>query len=162
MKIIIRSALIALALTANAGAQMSLDVAAQLQKALGKNASPEALQQGLAVATLMGCTEKQAGKPATEALYNKLQAMGKQAQGFCNAQQPGQARLMVIRAFRENQANPVVIAANDCYSKNQAAIDALAGPKVAPDIAKYVHLLHDPSTIEQEVTEQEVCRQKHG
>ena len=122
--------------------------------------NPQALGQGLAVATLMGCTSKQAGQPATQALYTKIQGAVKEAEGYCKTNQPGLARLTIIRNFRENRMDPVVNAAYDCYTKNQPALDAMAGPQVATEINKYIHLLHDPSNIEQEVTVDNVCKKK--
>ena len=145
-------------IAANAMAQIPPEAQAQLQQALEKD--PQALQKGMAVATLLGCTQKQAGKEATSALYQELQAVGKQAEGLCKTQQTAKARALVIEAFRKHQANPVVTAAHGCYGKNKPMIDALAGPKIAPEIGKYVELLKDPSQIESQVTEQTVCGKK--
>jgi hypothetical protein len=123
-------------------------------------ANSQSLGQGLAVATLLGCTSKKAGQPATQAFYTKIQGAVKEAEGYCKANQPGMARLTIIRNFRENRMNPVVTAAYDCYTKNKQALDAMAGPQIAGEINKYIHLLHDPSNIEREVTLDNVCRKK--
>lgn len=159
MKRPLTALLFGLSLSSSAFAQLTAEQSVQLNKALS-NMNGVNLQQGMAVATLLGCTEKQAGQQPTEALYAKLQAVGKQAQAYCKAQQPAQARALVIQAFRENRNDPVVIAANNCYTQNQTKLNVLAGPQASADMAKYIRLLHNPDTIEQEITEADICKTK--
>lgn len=120
--------------------------------------SAQTVQQGLAVATLLGCTNKQVGNAATQAFYAAMQQAVKEAEGYCKAKQPGLARLTVIRTFREHRASPVVKALHGCYTQNQPAIDALAGSQIAAEISKYIGLLHNPTDIDQEMTLQDICR----
>ncbi|OYW14339.1 MAG: hypothetical protein B7X02_00235 [Rhodospirillales bacterium 12-54-5] len=153
-------ALGACALACSAQAQLSPEQTMQLSKAIQNAPTGVNLQQGIAVATLLDCTQKKAGKQATEALYAKMQAVSSQANAACNAKQPSQARALLIQAFHDNHDSPVVAAANDCYTKNKTTIDALAGTKAAPEIAKYVHLLNDPGSAERVITEANVCKKK--
>lgn len=127
---------------------------------INPGASAQAMQQAVAVATLVGCTQKQAGKQATEAFYNKMQVVVKQAEAYCKAAQAAQARSLLVNTFHQNSADPVVVAAVGCYTRDKVTIDTLAGPQLAPKIAQYIHALQNPNEADRDFTDQNVCQKK--
>lgn len=129
-----------------------------LQKLLNSPEQQEKLQQGIAVASLLGCTGKTAGRAATDAFYKDMQARGKQIEQLCKAKRADAARALTIRTLKEQQNNPVRLAASQCYSTQKADFDTLAGPKLANDAEQYARWIADPALAEAEMMPQDICK----
>lgn len=134
------------------------DLTSQLQKALHSANQQEALQQGIAIASLLGCTSKTAGKPATDAFYGKIQTVGKQVEAQCKAKNFAGARATVLAELKKDQNEPVVLALNNCYATGKANFDMMAGPKLADSAEMYARWIKDPALAETEMTEGDVCK----
>ncbi len=130
----------------------------QLQQLLNNPKNQEKLQQGIVIASLMGCTSKEAGKPATDAFYNEMQATGKQVEALCKAKRAPEARALVLRTLNAKQADPVMLAANNCYSTQKENFDTMAGPKLTNDAEMYSRWMTDPALAESEMTDQDICK----
>ena len=129
-----------------------------LQKLLDSPENQEKLQQGIAIASLMGCTGKAAGKPATDAFYKRMQATGKSVEKLCKAKRAPEARALVLKTLKEVESDPVRIAANNCYTTQKEDFDTLAGPKLANDAENYARWIADPALAEQEMTDGDICK----
>jgi hypothetical protein len=130
----------------------------QLQNALHSKDQGQALQQGIAIAGLLGCTSKTAGKPATDAYYRRTQDIGKQVEALCKAKRPDDARALVLTTITADQANDVVIAMNRCYDSNKENFDMMAGPELAHDSENYARWLRDPTLARSEMRNEDICR----
>lgn len=133
------------------------DIAGQLQKLTGKNSS-EALAQVVVVGSLIGCTQKTAGKEATNAFYQQMQIVGKQAEAECRAGKPEDARALMLNTFKQQQNSPVVKAALGCYDAQKQTVDVIAGPRMAADVAHYAGWVRDPAKAEKEMQLGDICR----
>lgn len=133
------------------------DLSQQLQKLTGKN-NPQALAQVVVLGSLLGCTQKTAGKDATNAFYQQMQAVGKQAEAACKAGKPEDARALMINTFKQQQASAVVKAALGCYDAQKQTVEAIGGPALSADVAHYAGWLRDPTKAEKEMQTGDICR----
>ena len=136
------------------------DMMQQLQKVMGKQNSKEALGQALVIGSLLGCTQKTAGKEATEAFYRQIQAVGRTAEGYCKQGHATEARALLLSTFEQHQAHPVVTSALGCYDAQAETIAAIGGAKMAADAANYAKWMRDPALAKKELTEGDLCRGK--
>lgn len=132
----------------------------QLQKLAGKKNSQEKLGQALVIGSLLGCTQKTAGKEATEAFYHRMKAVGKTVQSYCNEDHATEARALLVSTFQENHRHEVVKAALGCYDTQAENIAALGGERMATDAANYARWMREPALIESQLKEADVCRKK--
>lgn len=135
------------------------DIAAQLQKLSGKN-SKQALAQVVVIGSLLGCTQKTAGKEATNAFYKKMSDVGHRAELLCKESKPAEARALMLSTFKENQNDPVVKAAHGCYEAQKETVATVGGPRMAIDAANYAKWVKDPALAEKEMQNQDICRGK--
>jgi hypothetical protein len=129
----------------------------QLQDLLQSNNAQQALSQGLAVSTLLGCTRQKAGAPLTDAFYKQMEGVGQQVAQLCKEKKPAEARALVLQTLKSNQYNQVVMAANNCYSQNKANFDTMAGPVLSKEVGNYARWVRDPRAAQREVTEAHIC-----
>lgn len=142
----------------NGNSQAAQQFGDALQQLLASPENQEKLQQGIAIASLLGCTGKTAGKEATDAFYASLQATGKQVEKLCKTKRPTAARQLVLGTLRAKQNDPVRLAASACYSTQKADFDVLAGPTLANDAEMYARWVADPALAEAEMTNGDVCK----
>lgn len=143
---------------AQATGMTSEQLAGQLQQLLRSQTTQQALGQGIAVASLMGCTSKTVGKPATDAFYAKMKAVGDQVAGLCKQGKKEEARTTVLAAIKTHRNNSVAMAATNCHSHNKANFDQMAGEPLASDTARYASWIRDPRRAEREMTAEDVCK----
>lgn len=129
-----------------------------LQNTLKANSQAQALQQGLAIAALTGCTSKLAGKPQTEAFYRQMQLVGKRVEKLCQTSKPDEARQMVLDTMKTNKYNQVVMAANSCYAKEKMNLDMIAGAELAYDMENYARWIRDPALAQREMVNEDICK----
>ncbi len=134
----------------------------QIKNAMGKNQSSEALGQVIVLGSLLGCTQKTAGKEATQNFYHAMETVGKTVEGYCKAGEPAKARALLLGTFEQNQNNAVVKSALACYDAQTANIEALAGKQVAATSANYARWVRDPKLAAREMKETDVCKQSKG
>lgn len=144
--------------TTNAAPASNNDIAGQLLKLSGNKNNSQALAQVVVVGSLLGCTQKTAGKEATNAFYQQMQTVGKQAEANCKAGKAEDARALMINTFKQQQGSPVVRAALDCYGTQKQTVEAIAGPALATDVAHYAGWLRDPTKAEKEMQTTDICR----
>lgn len=130
----------------------------QIQKLTGGADKGQALGQALVIGSLLGCTQKQAGKDATNAFYNKMQTVGQTAEGYCKAGKPELARELVLTIFEQNKTDPVTKSALTCYDSQTQSVSAMGGAKMATDMARYARWLRDPATARREMKESDICK----
>lgn len=140
-----------------AAAPTNADISKQLQKLTGKN-SKESLAQVVVIGSLLGCTQKTAGKEATASFYQQMEAVGKQAETYCRAGKAEDARALMVGTFKQQQHSPVVKAALGCYDAQKQTVDAIGGPRLATDAAHYAAWLRDPTKAEKEMQPGDICR----
>lgn len=144
-------------LAQQAPAPSNADIAAQLQKLTGKN-SKEALGQVVVIGSLLGCTQKAAGKEETNRFYHRMKAIGDQAEGYCRAGNATEARALMLSTFNEQKSDPVAQAALGCYDAQKQTVDSIGGRKMAADVANYARWLRDPKLAQAEMKESDICR----
>lgn len=137
------------------------DMSAQLQKLLNNPKNAQALSQALAVGTVMGCTQKQAGKEATQTFYQDMTAVSKNVSAYCKEGHATEARALVLSTLQQNQTNPVYLAALNCYDAQAQNIPALAGPEIAQKMATYANWARDIPKAEQNIKESDICKKAH-
>lgn len=130
----------------------------QLQKALGSKDKQQALGQGIAVATLLSCTNKTAGKAATDALYKEMQGIGKEVESLCKSGHESAALTLVQQTMAEKRNSVVVMAARNCHITNRQNLAMLAGPELTGDLDNYSRWIADPATATREMTPQDICK----
>ena len=133
------------------------DLGQQMQK-LFSNKNPQAMGQVMLLGTLLGCMDKQVGKPATQAFYQEMQTMAKTAEGYCKQGNATQARALVLSTFQAKHNDPVVKAALVCYDQEKANIPMMAGQKMAADAEHYARWIRDPSLAAKEMTDADICK----
>ncbi len=135
------------------------DMMSQLQGILGKKGgSQQNLGQVVVIGSLLGCTQKTAGKEATDAFYQQMQAVGKTVEGYCKQGNAAQARALILSTVNQNQNSPVVKSALTCYDQQAANISAMGGQRMATDAANYARWMRNPGLAEKELKESDVCR----
>ena len=120
-------------------------------------AKGQKLQAALAVGVILGCTSKQAGRPATESFMGKLQAIGNQTSQLCKAGQKQQARDYVVANIDTVKSDPVLPVMQGCYQKNKANIEALAGSGKAAEFARYDSWAMNPDQAKAQLKPEEIC-----
>lgn len=135
-------------------------VVEQLQKVLNKKNSPEKMGQAIALGSLLNCTQKTAGKDATNAFYQQVQTVSQTVREYCKQGNATEARALVLATVQQHKANPVVSSMLGCYDADTASLNTMAGPKAAADAAKYARWLRDPATAANEIKETDICRKK--
>ncbi len=133
------------------------DIAAKLQKLTGKN-SQQSLAQVVVIGSLLGCTQKTAGKEATASFYKQMEAVGKQAETYCRAGKAEDARSLLLTTFTEQHTSPVVKAALDCYDAQAETVAAIGGARMAADAAHYARWMRDPTLAQNEMQTSDICR----
>ncbi|MES2985090.1 MAG: hypothetical protein V4735_07885 [Pseudomonadota bacterium] len=130
----------------------------QMQKlSSGKNGQKMGML--LVVGQLMGCTQKQVGKPATDAFYKEMETVGKTVESYCKANRADDARLLVLNTLAAKQNDPVMTSALGCYTDAQAAnVAAIGGQKMADDAGRYARWGRDPALAQTEMTNADICR----
>ena len=139
-------------------ASRPLDLNAIVGKLAGNTISQQQLGQVMVIGSIMGCTQKTAGKEATNAFYQEMQALGKTVEGYCKSGQPTLARSTVLNTLAAKQNDPVVKAVLTCYDAQKANVTALGGHQVAADAEHYSRWIKDPAAAKAEMQESDVCR----
>ncbi len=134
------------------------DIAATVQKLSGKKNTKDGLGQVIAIGSILGCTQKTAGKPATQAFYRDMQAIGKRIESHCRAKQAADAKALALSTFAARKNDTVVKSALHCYDTQVDALSALTGPRMAADAANYARWLRDPEIAKVEMKESDICR----
>jgi uncharacterized protein (DUF1501 family) len=134
------------------------DIAATVQKLSGKKNSQEALGQVIAIGSILGCTQKTAGKPATQAFYSEMQAIGKTIEAYCQGKRASEARALALSTFAAKKNDAVVTAALGCYDTQLQTVNALAGERMAADAANYARWLKNPEIAKAEMKDSDICR----
>lgn len=134
------------------------DMTRQLQRLMGKKNSQEALGQAIVIGSLLGCTQKTAGKEATQRFYSEMQAVGKTAERYCKQGQAAEARALLLTTFEKNKDHAVVHSALNCYAQQSENVEVLGGERMAQDIAHYARWARDPALAEAELKESDICR----
>ena len=129
-----------------------------LEKIQGSKISGQSLSMVMVIGTLVGCTQKQAGKEQTQAFYNSVEKIGKNAEELCQQNKPAEARQLMLNTFQEKHNDPVVKALLGCYDTNATALQQMAGPQMAAQAAHYVRWVRDPNAAQQEMKESDICR----
>lgn len=130
----------------------------QFNQLMGSKKGQSNIGQVLAVGTLLGCTQKQAGKAATDAFYNEMQTIGKTVESYCKQGHPTEARALVMSTVTAKHKDPVVLAAVNCYDTNKENLHKMAGPKIAGDAERYASWIKDPAAAQRDVKETDICR----
>jgi len=143
----------ALAQTANPQSEMMQ----QLQRMMAGKNSQQVLGQALAIGTLLGCTQKTAGKEATQAFYSQMQAIGKTVEGYCKRGHKTEARALLLATVEENADHAVTKAALGCYDVQLPNIAALGGKRMAADAARYASWVRDPEAAKTGMKESDAC-----
>ena len=143
---------------ATTGTAQPLNLNALVGKLSGNNNSQQKLGQVMVIGSIMGCTQKAAGKPATDAFYQQMQGVTKTVEGYCKSGNPAQARATVLDTLNQKHNDPVALAALSCYNSQKANVANLGGQQVAADAEHYARWLKDPATAKAEMQESDVCR----
>ncbi len=114
----------------------------------------------MVIGTLLGCTQKRAGKEATQAYYEEMQAVGKNAEAYCKQGNTPAARALLISTFEAKRNDVVTKAALYCYDTNAANFSMMGGQHMANDMAKFARWIRDPNFAKAEMTDQDVCHPK--
>ena len=133
------------------------DVMQQLQKMMASKDSQQVMGQALTIASMLGCTQKTAGKEATQAFYSKMQGIGKTVEGYCKQGNATEARALLLATVVENANNPVTKAALGCYDQQSPNIAALGGASLATKAANYARWVRNPEAAKTEMKESDVC-----
>lgn len=136
----------------------SIDLNALVGKFATKANSQEKLGQVIVIGTLLNCTQKTAGKPATDAFYQQMQAVGKQVEGYCKQGNAAQARTTVLETLNAKHNDPVVKSLLTCYDAQKTTVASLGGQQVARDAEHYSRWLKEPELAKTEMQESDVCR----
>ncbi|MFM9890301.1 MAG: hypothetical protein ACKVOE_06650 [Rickettsiales bacterium] len=116
------------------------------------------LQQALAAGILLGCVNKQAGRPATEAFIGKLQVIGKQTSALCKAGQAQAARDNVVTGIGTIEHDPVLPIMQRCYTENKTNIEALAGGALSGEFARYEQWALNPEAAKTQLQPSDICK----
>jgi hypothetical protein len=138
----------ALAQSANPNAEMMQQLQRMMQ---GKNSQP-ALGQVMVIGSLLGCTQKTAGKEATQAFYSHMQEVGKTVEGYCKRGHATEARALLLATVTQYSSHPVATAALWCYDAQKQTVEAIGGKRIAADTARYAE------AAKVEMKETDVCR----
>jgi hypothetical protein len=160
MQRIITFLMILLTVSATVQQASAADITQQLQTIMGKKNSPNAMGQMIVVGSLLGCTQKTAGKEAVNTLYQKMQNVGKTIQGYCNQGKAEDARKLLLQTMHQQHNNQVVSAGLDCYDGQAQNLAALAGADMATNAARYAKWLRAPDLADSEVKTTDICRPK--
>jgi hypothetical protein len=145
------------ALAQTAPANPNAEMMQQLQRMMqGKN-SQQVLGQALVIGTMLGCTQKTAGKEATQAFYGQMQTIGKTVEGYCKRGHKTEARALLLATVEENADHAVAKAALGCYDVQLPNIAALGGKRMAADAARYASWVRDPEAAKVEMNETDAC-----
>ena len=151
----------ALALTIATGALAqstgNADVNQQLQQLLSKKGNQNSLGQGLALGMLVNCTQKQAGKEATQVFYKEMQTISKTVQADCKANNATGAQQLVLQTLDAKQNDPVLKSALTCYDTQSSAIAGMAGQKTADEMAHYATWAKNPALAHQQMKPKDIC-----
>ncbi len=157
MKQLLLTIIACLAITGAATAQEATPQQ-KLQMMLGKKGGKDTLGQAIVVGTLLGCTQKVAGKEATQEFYNEVNAVGKNISGYCKQGYHTEAKALALSTLEKSKTDPVYKAALGCYDKNAQNITGLGGQKMADDLTKYAAWAKDTELAKREMTETDVCK----
>lgn len=133
------------------------EVMRQLRASVGAKSSPEAMGQVVVIGTMIGCTQKTAGKTATQAFYQKMQAIGKMAEDYCKQNRANDAKNLLMATFLQNKDNAVVKSALQCYDAQQSTIASFGGARMAANAANYARWLRNPALATQELKNADIC-----
>ncbi len=142
-----------LAQSANPNAEMMQ----QLQRMMAGKNSQQVLGQALAIGTLLGCTQKTAGKEETQAFYNEMQTIGKTVEGYCKRGHGTEARALLLTTIDENADHPVAKAALGCYDTQAPNLAALGGKRLAADAARYASWVRDTEAAKTQMKDADAC-----
>ncbi len=120
--------------------------------------SNQQLGQVMVVGSIMGCTQKIAGKEATDAFYQQMQAVGKTVSAYCKQNDAADAKATVLSTLQARQNDPVAKAALGCYEQQKANVLNLGGAQVAADAEHYARWLKNPALAKQEMQDSDICR----
>ena len=134
------------------------DMIQKLEKLQGSKLTGKSLSMVMVIGTLVGCTQKQAGKDQTQAFYTSIEKIGKNAEALCQQGKPAEARQLLLKTFAEKHGDPVVTALLHCYDTNATALEQMAGPPMAQQAANYARWVRDPNAAQQEMKESDICR----
>ena len=110
--------------------------------------------------SILGCTQKQAGKEATRKFYDDMTAVGKTVSTYCKEGHATEARALVLSTLETNQSDPVFQAALGCYEAQAPKINTLAGPRGAAKLAEFHAWAKNPTHTKQQLKESDVCKPK--
>lgn len=139
---------------------LPIDLNAAVGRLAAKPDSQQKLGQFLVIGSIMSCTQKSAGKTATEAFYQQMQAVGKTVSGYCKQGNAPAARTLVLSTLAEKHNDPVAKAVLTCYDQQKANVASLGGQQTAVDVEHYARWLRDPAIAKTEMQESDVCRNK--
>ena len=133
------------------------DMIQKFEKLQGSKLTGKSLSMVMVIGTLVGCTQKQAGKDQTQAFYTSIEKIGKNAEALCQQGKPAEARQLLLKTFAEKHTDPVMTALLHCYDSNATALEQMAGPEMAQRAANYARWVRDPQLAEKEIKTDDVC-----
>ena len=134
------------------------DMQGKLMQNLNKSGNSAALGQAMAVGILLNCTQKQAGKDATQAFYTDIKQVGDQVKADCKANNAPAAQALVLQTLDAKQNDPVLKSALGCYDAQSETLNAMAGPQISDSFAHYARWARDPALAHQEMKPTDICK----
>ncbi len=107
---------------------------------------------------LVNCTQKTAGKDATQSFYQRVKAAGENISAACKRKDSLAAQQLALATLDAQQNDPVLQSALSCYDAQSGAIAGMAGADMANDIAHYARWARNPAAAHQEIKPSDICR----
>ena len=145
---------------ATAPTPLPIDLNSAVNKLSTNSNSQQKLGQVMVIGSIMNCTQKTAGKDATNAFYQQMQSVSKTVEAQCKSGNASAARTTVLDTLVAKHNDPVVKSMLACYDQQSAMVSNLGGQQVAADAAHYSRWLRNPETAKAEMQESDVCRHK--
>ena len=131
-----------------------------LSKFMSSKQGQQNLGPALAGGVLLNCTQKQTGREAAQAFYNKMQTVSKTVEADCKQGNAPAAKTLALQTIDQNANDPVAKAALNCYDSQRASVEGMAGPEWSAKTARYAVWVRDPAAAHREMTEAEICNHK--
>lgn len=132
----------------------------QLQKLSSNKNTGQSVGMLLVMGQLLGCTQKTAGKEATQAFYNEMTGIGKTVEGYCKQGNAAEARALVLATITAKKDDAVMKAMLNCYDMQAPNLAGFAGQQLAADAQHYANWARNPASADREMKEGDVCRNK--
>ena len=110
------------------------------------------------IGSILSCTQKTAGQQPTQTFYNEMNAIGKQAEGYCKQGNATEARALLVSTFTTKKDDPVAKAALACYDAQSSLVAGIGGAQIAADAANYARWMRDPALAATEMKDTDICR----